>query len=260
MKSPLWLKAVLVVLAAAVLVLAGLYSWERVALSLLRKRLAEVEGGLAQITAQRRASSAETAVPADLQAGLDECRAGLARMERRQNTLLAHYRTATRDPGSTDEGLESALADRLGPQGVGAPHGPRRVTSMDELTAKLRLSAGQRRRVQEAIDQAKDSLFELASAQQDGDRSAMDDLMEKAEKGEIRGHMRDIARDLLSSNVPGTEETYYDRLLAIQRETQGALRGVLTPDQARELAGMKVNFMGVNTGYSPFRNWLRDQR
>jgi len=134
-----------------------------------------------------------------------------------------------------------------------------RMPTMDTLAESLQMTPYQHEKSQEVLNQAKYDAFNIVNTPRPDGTTLMGDLTEAMMSSDNpRQDGMKVMMKVLYENVPGKDQTYFQALKELQTGTQNQFTELLTEEQMMKYGGMDVNVFGVQTGYSPLADYLRD--
>lgn len=133
------------------------------------------------------------------------------------------------------------------------------LPTMEALSETLQMTPYQQQKSQQVLNQAKYDAFNIVNTPRaDGSTllGEITDVMVNSDQPRQDGTK--VMLKLFYENVPGTDKTYFKALKELQTGTQNDFSGLMTEDQLSTYNNMDVNLFGVQTGYSPLADYLRD--
>ncbi len=133
-----------------------------------------------------------------------------------------------------------------------------RLPTMQTLSEKLGMTPFQEQKTKEIFDRAKYDAFGIVNTPREDGTSLLDEVTD------VMLHSQNPRQDgtrvmmkLFYENVPGTDETYFQKLKQLQTDTQDGVTGVMDESQAATYNSMDVNVFGVQTGYNPLADYFK---
>jgi hypothetical protein len=265
MEQPRWMQAAVIALAslAAVLVVAvtGLWcSGSRTArrLEAVEKRLDEIHdiGELGE-------SLVETAERLDeIEGEVEQLRLASLASSGKLKKLDSKVGEGEDIEGRISEMFPEleALIERKVASEVDSHKGPAipLYPSIQELSDTLGLNQYQKQKTADLINQAKYEAFEVVSLPREDGTSLMDEFSQAIlHSDEPRKEGMRVLMKLLVDDVPGSDQSYFDRLMQIRRQALDEAGASMSPEQAENLGSMKINVFGVDTGYNPITDYFK---
>jgi hypothetical protein len=128
--------------------------------------------------------------------------------------------------------------------------------SVKTLAKELELDSYAQERLTLFYNDCKDRGLELLSSPRSDGGNFMDDFA----AAEVSGSgAKEVWGRLFSDRVPGTEQTYFQRLMEIGAETTRNIETLLTPEQIEDYGTYEIDPFKVDTGYDPFENYTRER-
>lgn len=128
--------------------------------------------------------------------------------------------------------------------------------SVKYLAKELELDTYTQERLSLFYNECKDRGLALLSAPREDGGNFMDDFIQ-AETSGTGG--KEVWGRLFSDRVPGTDQTYFQRLMEIGAETTRNIETLLTPEQIEGYGTYDIDPFKVNTGYDPFEEYGRQR-
>lgn len=128
--------------------------------------------------------------------------------------------------------------------------------SIKYLADELKLDPYAQERATLYYNECKDRGLELLTAPREDGGNFMDDFA----RAELTGEGgKEVWGRLFSDRIPGTDQTYFQRLVEISEETTQNIRTLLTQEQMENYGSYEVDPFKVNTGYDPFENYIQER-
>ncbi|MDP6958278.1 MAG: hypothetical protein QF645_05630 [Planctomycetota bacterium] len=128
--------------------------------------------------------------------------------------------------------------------------------SMKYLADELKLDTYAQERATLYYNECKDRGLELLCSPRADGGNFMDDFA----RAELTGEGgKEVWGRLFSDRIPGTDQTYFQRLVEISEETTQNIRTLFTQEQMDNYGSYEVDPFKVNTGYDPFENYIQER-
>jgi hypothetical protein len=267
MKTPLWLKALVIALAIGISIETAFLLWLGGRVAGVWLRLTNVEQALEDLGGPSGAESLTQRL-SDIEADLntlksarEACEDKLAAMNAKLTRVLGSV-AGSGEGAAQAESIEALIDERLQQRTAAGPRGRARwKPSLDDLARRLNLSERQRFQLGETIDRSKDDIYNLVSAQRADGSSLLDEITAAVKNPtDLRKKGQQILSEINTQKVPGTDQTYLASLRDIQAHAAETIRSSMSKEQIDAMRGMNLNLWGVNTGYTPFADLLRQIR
>ena len=159
------------------------------------------------------------------------------------------------------ERLESKLKERM--DKVNKRHRNKHgewSPKMEELKDELQLSDQQQTSAKDIFDTGKDEMLSLFQTPQEGGGSLLDDFVADLQEGVSPAlAYKTFEERIWEENIPGSERTYLTELIAIRNNMFSELKGEFNEGQYANLESLKVDPLGVQTGYDPVKDYVEGQ-
>ncbi len=128
--------------------------------------------------------------------------------------------------------------------------------SIQYLAEELKLDTYAQERATLYYNECKDRGLELLSSPREDGGNFMDDFA----RAELTGEGgKEVWGRLFSDRIPGTDQTYFQRLVEISEETTQIIATLLTQEQMESYGSYDIDPFKVNTGYDPFENYIQER-
>ncbi|MDD5305813.1 MAG: hypothetical protein PHU25_00690 [Deltaproteobacteria bacterium] len=267
MKPPLWLKALVIALAIGVAMETAFLLWLGGRVAGVWLRLTNAEQAIEDLGGPSGAGSLTQRL-ADIESDLtalkgarEACEDKLAAVNARLTGLLGHM-AGNGDGAAQAESIEALIDERLQQRTAMGPGGQRRwKPTLEELAERLQLTDRQRVQLGEVIDRSKDDIYNLLATQRADGTSVLDEVIAAVkDPTNLRKKGRRLLSEINTQKVPGADQTYLAALVDIQARAADTIQSSMSKNQIEAMRGMNVNLWGVNTGYTPFADLMRQIR
>jgi hypothetical protein len=262
-KLPNWLKVVISSLVLACLGLAAAAVYLLSALDHANDKLSRLEGRISDLAHPDGATRSAHDKLTDIGEQLGQLRKQSSDLADRVDVLTLKLRATSRrldliEAGNLedlgiDELVNQKLSDKIDErrERLSGRHRP----SVERLGEYLGLSAGQQQRVAEAIDRAKDDVWEMLNQRRQDGRALTDDLAEILNAPlapDVK--KKQLLSKLFKEGPPNSEDSYFTEIMEIRSGALDGFYGALNAEQQAKFKSMGIDPFGVQTGYSPFRD------
>ena len=131
------------------------------------------------------------------------------------------------------------------------------IATSEELEAELRLSKDQSTQVERLFNEVKDQAFELLSIANEEGVAPLDEMAEDFRQGMEFKPALDRLVKRMEATIPGTGETYAERMQGIERVLFERLEGSLDDSQFERLKKADIAPTMIQTGYDPVGEYIR---
>lgn len=129
---------------------------------------------------------------------------------------------------------------------------------LDDLATELALSEAQKSEAKRVFDAAKDQGFALLRTQRIDGGCLLDDYAAALRSGADPAEAtQEFFRRIVNERVPGSDETYLSAFIAIGVDTDERLARGLDPAQRTKMRDLRLDLLGVETGYDPTGDYVR---
>jgi hypothetical protein len=198
----------------------------------------------------------------DLEAEVDDIRASTIHSSGKLNSLdtkidqdVGDITTTLSDLFPQIEALvNQKLTEKLDGSGKAARPG---YQSMDSLAEELALNQFQKQKTGEIFNQAKYEALEVVSQPREDGTTIVQELRDTVlSSSQPKKDGMKVLMKVMAENVPGTDETYFARLMKIRNDAIDEAGGNMSPEQAAKLTSKNINIFNIDTGYHPLRDFL----
>ena len=158
-------------------------------------------------------------------------------------------------PPAADQ-LDSRLAALENKLRQRNPFGQWMATS-EELTSTLGLNSEQSVQAKALFNEVKDETLELLSIANEEGSSPLDEMAEDFRQGMEFKPALDRLVKRMEATIPGTNETYGQRMQGIERSLFERLEGALDDSQFEQLKKANIAPTMIQTGYDPVGEYIR---
>ncbi|MFO8071452.1 MAG: Spy/CpxP family protein refolding chaperone [Polyangia bacterium] len=263
MKSSRWLVVALVVLLAVSVALAGWVASLGSRLEKTGSRLEHLEARIADLFHPDGAARSAAERVSELSERLAEMKKSRSELIDRIDAVLLKMRANSRrldaiEAGDLEDlGIEELVDRKLVEtvQRARMGKGNRKRPPVEQLAQYLELTPAQQQRIRDTIDAAKDDLLELMRAERrDGSTLGSDLAAVMRSKADPEAKRKAVMSELFGKSPPGTNESYFTRIMDLRAESLDEFYQVLDDSQYEKFRSLGVDPFAVQTGYSPFRD------
>ena len=159
------------------------------------------------------------------------------------------------------ERLESKLKERM--DKVSKRHRNKHgewSPKMSELKDELKLTEKQQTSAKNIFDSGKDEMLSLFQTQQEDGGSLLDDFVADLQDGITPAlAYKTFEERIWEENIPGSDKTYLAEIIEIRNNMFADLKGEFDDGQYSNLETLKVDPLGVQTGYDPVKEYVEAQ-
>ena len=159
------------------------------------------------------------------------------------------------------ERLESKLKERM--DKVNKRHRNKHgewSPKMNDLKDELKLTEKQQISAKNIFDTGKDEMLSLFQTQQADGSSLLDDFVADLQDGVTPALAHKTFEERIwEENIPGSDKTYLAEIIEIRNNMFSELKGEFDESQYSNLETLKVDPLGVQTGYDPVREYVEGQ-
>ena len=131
------------------------------------------------------------------------------------------------------------------------------MAKSEELETALGLTKEQSAQAKQLFNEVKDQTLELLSITNEDGRAPLDDLVDDFRKGmNFKQALGELVKRMEAS-IPGSSDTYSDRMQGIEGGLFERLEGALNNDQMERLRKANIAPTMVQTGYDPVGEYIR---
>ncbi|MHC4607689.1 MAG: endonuclease/exonuclease/phosphatase family protein [Planctomycetota bacterium] len=136
----------------------------------------------------------------------------------------------------------------------------RKAMSVGDVSKKLDLDPYTEKRMEELVNAGKDQSFDLLRSPRSDGGNFIDDIVTLKASENPEEQYEALLKRLNTDQVPGTNQTYTQRLAAIGEETNAAVRTLLTTEQWEAYSELSLDpLKGIETGYDPWDEYFREK-
>ena len=109
------------------------------------------------------------------------------------------------------------------------------------------------------INTGKDESFALLKSPRQDGGNFVDDFVEAFRGGKAEEAAGKVWMRLFSEKIPGTEETYVSRIMAIQQDVNRSIQRLLTETQWKTFQHKSLDPLEIKTGHDPWADYFASQ-
>ena len=128
-----------------------------------------------------------------------------------------------------------------------------------DLVKDLEVAPGVERELAGVFNAGKDQVFELLKTPRADGGNFLDDFVAAVRAEDRDAKAMALWGQMMTETVPGTQETYFGKIVAIGGTMNSAVEGLVNDEQYRLYQRKGVDPHQVQTGYDPVRNYFTAQ-
>ncbi|MHC4607432.1 MAG: hypothetical protein ACYTAF_10975 [Planctomycetota bacterium] len=130
---------------------------------------------------------------------------------------------------------------------------------LGELVAELQIDPVIESEMEQIINQGKDEMFDLLTMPREDGGNFVDDFIGLLGSEEPEEAGRKLWVTLITERIPGTEETYIQRILEVQDRVNMSFESMMSADQWKTYKQKQLDPLEIQTGHDPFAEYVRER-